>query len=78
MIDLALLFIGGFAQWGLATAFTRFAVLDGNTSVFATVFAAQSIWWLNIHQTTRDRSWMRWLAWSLGAALGAVAGKELS
>jgi len=76
--DYLKLFAGAAVQWGLATAFTRFAVLDGNLSVFATVFAAQSIWWMNIHQTTRDRRWPRWLAWSSGAAIGAVVGKVLS
>ena len=78
MIDHLKLFVGAAVQWGFGTAFTRFAVLDGNPAVFGTVFAAQSIWWLNIHQTTRDTKWTRWLAWSLGAACGALVGKWLS
>lgn len=76
--DRGKLFVGAFAQWALATAFTRFAVLDGNLGVFATVFAAQTLWWVNIQQTTRSGTWTRWLAWTSGAAIGAVAGKILT
>ena len=72
------LFIGAFCQWGLATAFTRFAVIDGNVSVFITVFLGQSLWWINIQQTTRDGSISKWFTWCLGAASGAVLGKILS
>ena len=74
-MDYLKLSLGAAVQWALATAFTRFAVLDGNLSLFVTVCLAQSIWWVNIHQTTRDRQWRRWLAWTVGAGAGAVIGK---
>ena len=73
--DLAKLFSGGLVQWALTAAFTRIAVLDGLTALFLTVFLAQSIWWVNIQQTTRSGDWRRWLAWSVGAACGAVVGR---
>lgn len=73
--DYVRLFLGAGVQWAFATMATRFAVLDGNVGLFLVVFASQSIWWVNIHQTTRDTKWQRWLAWSLGASVGAVLGK---
>ena len=52
MRDHLQLFLGGALQWGLATAFTRYAVLDGNLAVFLSVFAGQTLWWVNIQHTT--------------------------
>lgn len=77
-MDHAKLSVGAGLQWALATVFTRFAVLDGSVGLFLAVFASQSIWWVNIHQTTRDTRWSRWLAWSLGASVGAVIGKLMT
>lgn len=73
--DYARLFFGALVQWGLASAFGRYLVLGGYVGVFVTVFIGQSLWWVNIQQTTRDGHWTRWAAWTLGAAIGAVIGK---
>ena len=78
MVDFLKLFVGALVQWALTTAFTRFAVLEGYSAVFLSVFIMQTIWWVNIHNTTRDGSWARWVAWCLGAATGAVLGKLLT
>lgn len=77
MKDKSRLFIGAALQWGLATAFTRYAVLDGYLGVALTVFCGQSLWWANIQHTTKDGDWPRWLAWCLGASFGAVIGKAM-
>lgn len=76
--DLMLLFLGAFLQWSLTTAFTRWAVFNEPMKVFAAVFLIQSIWWVNIQRTTKENGCRRWFAWSLGAALGAVAGMLVS
>jgi len=78
MKDLARLFSGAFIQWSMVIAVTRYAVLDGPWKLGLATFMAQTIWWVNIQQTTRDGAWPRWLAWSTGAALGALAGKWLT
>lgn len=72
------LFVGGAVQWGLTSAFARIANAGGDAALFLTVFAGQTIWWVNIHQATRDRSLRRWFIWCLGTAIGAVIGKWLS
>jgi len=76
--DLAGLFAGGLVQWAVATAVTRFAVLDGPLKLAAAVFMAQTIWWINIQNTTRSNRVDRWFTWSAGAAIGAVIGLILT
>jgi hypothetical protein len=72
------LFLGACIQWALAIAVTRYAVLDGPWKLALGTFLAQSIWWVNIQQTTRDGKWTRWLAWSSGAAFGAACGQWIT
>lgn len=76
--DLTRLFIGGAVQWAVAVALTRLSVFGGIVSVFVATFIGQSLWWINIQHTTRDSGWPRWLAWCLGAAVGAVIGRILT
>lgn len=71
-LSIALLFIGAAAQYALATLLTKFIVQSSPYGVWLAIFLGQSIWWVNIQQTTRTNSVSHWLAWACGAATGGA------
>lgn len=69
------LFAGAFLQWLLTAASVRWLTVEPSLAgTFLATFALQTLWWWNIQQVKRTARWQDWLAWSLGAALGAVVG----
>ena len=67
--------LGAFCQWTLTAASVRLlTVVPSAWATFGLTFLLQTLWWWNIQAVKRTERWQDWLAWSVGAALGAVTG----